>query len=97
MANRRADLAAALASSAGSTRRVPEPPAALASAPESSPRRQGRAGEPASRIGTVPITVHHPEAVRDQLKIMAVELKRPMHDLVAEALNDPASRSFCCD
>jgi hypothetical protein len=41
----------------------------------------------ASRKGTAPITVHHPEAVRHQLKILAAEQNRTVDDMVAEALN----------
>jgi hypothetical protein len=40
-----------------------------------------------SRQGTVPITVHHPEAVRKQLKILAAEQGRNIEDMVGEALN----------
>jgi hypothetical protein len=55
-----------------------------------------RAREPAkekpvtqpSRAGTSPITVHFPTEVRDQLKILAIEQRKPMVRLVAEALND---------
>jgi hypothetical protein len=40
-----------------------------------------------SRIGTKPITVHFPEPVRRQLKMLAAEQGRNMDDLTAEALN----------
>jgi hypothetical protein len=40
-----------------------------------------------SRQGTKPITVHHPEAVRRQLKALAAEQGRNVEDMVAEALN----------
>jgi hypothetical protein len=35
----------------------------------------------------VPITVLYPQEVRDQLKILSVQNKTTMHNLVAEALN----------
>ena len=35
-----------------------------------------------------PITVHFPEKVRDQLKILAVEQRTTMQNMLAEALND---------
>ena len=40
------------------------------------------------REGTSPITAHFPREVRKQLKALAVDLDRTMHDLMAEALND---------
>jgi hypothetical protein len=86
MVTRRADLAAALADQAGSTRRRPQP-APAAPAPE--PVRGGP--EPyrqPSRDGTAPITVHMPKEVRRQLKLLSAELDRKMGDLLAEALND---------
>ena len=46
----------------------------------------GKATQP-GRAGAVPITVHFPIEVRDQLKIMAIEQRRPMHRLIAEAFN----------
>jgi hypothetical protein len=81
------NLAAALADAGGSTRRrpapVPEPqPAAL---PE--PATIGHYRQP-SRIGTRPITVHFPEEVRTQLKLIALEQKKSLHDLLAEGFND---------
>jgi hypothetical protein len=82
---RKADLAAALAEQAGSTRRRPEPPP-----PPPAPER-AEAPQPyrqPGRDGTAPITAHFPKAVRKQLKALAVELDRTMHDLMAEALND---------
>ena len=44
--------------------------------------------EQPGRRGTKPITVHFPKAVRDQLKILAVEQTTTVHRLIAEALND---------
>jgi hypothetical protein len=40
-----------------------------------------------SRKGTKPITVHHPEEVRRQLKTLAAEQGRNVEDMVAEAFN----------
>lgn len=85
MTIRRPDLAAALAEQAGSTRRKPEPPPPPPAANRSDgppPYRQP------GREGTAPITAHFPKEVRKQLKGLAVDLDRTMHDLVAEALND---------
>jgi hypothetical protein len=80
------NLAAALAEQAGSTRRRMEPERV---AP---PTEEG--GSSASvykqpgRIPLVPITAHFPREVRRQLKGLAFELDRTMHDLLAEFLND---------
>jgi hypothetical protein len=76
--SKKTDLAASLAEIGGSTRRKPEP--AVPSTSETS--------QQPSRVGTRPITVHFPRQVRDQLKIMAVELDTTMHNLIAEAFND---------
>jgi signal recognition particle GTPase len=40
-----------------------------------------------SRLGTKPITVHHLEEVRRQLKALAGEQGRAVEDVVAEAFN----------
>lgn len=40
-----------------------------------------------SRRETVPITVHFPKAVRDQLKVLAAEQGRTMADMTAEAFD----------
>ena len=77
---KKADLAASLAEISGSTRRRPEPE------PEATPAPQAK--QQPSRKGTKPITLHFPESVRKQFKIMAVELDTTMHDLAAEAFND---------
>ena len=83
---KKADLAAALAEQAGSTRRKPEPPlpppAAVHNAPAEPLYRQP------SRDGTAPITAHFPKEVRRQLKGLANELDRTMYDVIAEAFND---------
>ncbi len=54
-------------------------PVAAAAAPPPAPQM--------SRAGTKPITVHMPEEVRRQLKVMAGEQGRTVEDIVAEALN----------
>jgi hypothetical protein len=90
--NKKPNLAGLLADTAGSTRKK----AALAAAgnddvpagssePKKKPAGQGRAG-------TVPITVHHPKQVRDQLKILAVQQSKSLHTMVAEAFNDLFSK-----
>ena len=83
----KANLAAALAEQAGSTRRKPQPlpvPASIASPEPDAPSVYRQPG----RIALVPITAHFPKEVRRQLKGLAFELDRTMHDLLAEALND---------
>ena len=40
-----------------------------------------------SRTGTLAITGHFPPEVRNQLKILAIEQKRTMEDMLAESLN----------
>ncbi|SDB74439.1 ribbon-helix-helix domain-containing protein [Belnapia rosea] len=88
---KKADLAAALAEQAGSTRRKPEPPPHPAPAPAAGAERadalEATYRQP-SREGTVPITAHFPKEIRRQLKGLANELDRTMHDLIAEAFND---------
>jgi hypothetical protein len=84
---RKADLAAALAEQAGSTRRKAEPspasqPSVIEDPPHRVPYRQP------GRVTLVPITAHFPKEVRRQLKGLAFELDRTMHDLIAEGLND---------
>lgn len=83
---KKADLAAVLAEQAGSTRRKPEPQ------PPPPPSTGRGEVEPfyrqPSRDGTAPITAHFPKEVRRQLKGLANELDRTMHDLIAEAFND---------
>jgi hypothetical protein len=41
-----------------------------------------------SRAGTRPITVHFPEEVRGQLKLIALQQKKTLHNLLAEGFND---------
>jgi len=87
VANQRADLVAALAQQAGSTRRKPEP-TALAAAPTVVEPEGASIYRQPGRAGTAPITAHFPKEVRRQLKGLANEHDRTMHDLVAEAFND---------
>lgn len=85
---RKPDLAAALAEQAGSTRRrlevvpQPEPRDDAEEPPAPTPYRQP------GRVTLVPITAHFPREVRRQLKGLAFELDRTMHDVIAEAFND---------
>ncbi len=81
------NLAAALANAGGSTRRrEPPPPQAPVPAVEG-PRSALQYRQP-SRIGTKPITVHFPEDVRSQLKLIALQERKTLHNLLAEAFND---------
>src|SRR5580698_9634144 len=85
---RKPDLAALLAEQAGSTRRVPQPEPIPE--PDDDGEGEGRAipyRQP-GRLSLVPITAHFPKEVRRQLKGLAFELDRTMHDLIAEFLND---------
>jgi hypothetical protein len=50
------------------------------------PRAQTTYTQP-SRRSTKPITVHHPEEVRRQLKILAAEQGRKIEHMVGEAFN----------
>jgi hypothetical protein len=79
------NLAAALADAGGSTRRKPAPPAPAAP-PQAQPGGV-RYLQP-SRAGMRPITVHFPEEVRGQLKLIALQQKTTLHNLLAEAFND---------
>lgn len=45
------------------------------------------AGGQKGRAGTVPITVHHPEVVRDQLKMLSIKTKTDVYELAGEAFN----------
>jgi hypothetical protein len=84
---KKADLATALAEQAGSTRRRPEPPPISTTGQERTETVEQHYRQP-SRDGTAPITAHFPKEVRRQLKGLANELDRTMHDLIAEAFND---------
>lgn len=86
MTTTKPDLAALIASDAGSTRQRPklEHPQAAAPGPL---KRQKPAGQ-GTRAGTSPITVHFPKQVRNQLKVLAVNNETTMQNLVAEAFND---------
>ena len=84
---KQANLAAALAEQAGSTRRKTE------SAPVATPvldttSSTRRTYKQPGRVSLVPITAHFPREVRRQLKGLAFELDRTIHDLIAEFLND---------
>ena len=66
---------------------TPEPKAeapVMNEAPQAAP---AVAPKQASRRDTAAITVHYPEPVRRQLKILASEEGRNVDDMVAEALN----------
>lgn len=89
-AQRSRGLASALSSSgatvaakpvAAAEEAAPASPVAAKTAPRAKP-----APAP-SRAGTKSFTVHLPEAVRRQVKMMAVEQSRTMDDLVSEGLN----------
>lgn len=98
MSQAKPDLAAALADVSGSSRRRPAPlraasPSVRVKAAPEKPSGVPRAADqastiPPSRIGTVPITGHFPPEVRDHLKILAIERRATLHDLMAEAYND---------
>jgi hypothetical protein len=49
--------------------------------------RNGAWTPPPSRQGTVPLTVHVPPVVRQQLRLLAAEQDRNIGDLVNEGLN----------
>jgi hypothetical protein len=79
MAKQQPNLAALLADSAGSTRRkpAPEPQEQISTQQAKLPHK-----------GAKPITVHFPQPVRDQLRLIAAEQGRPMQSVIAEAYND---------
>ena len=81
------NLAAALADAGGSTRRKAVPAPEVASATPPDPRPADHYRQP-SRVGTRPITVHFPQEVRDQLKLIALQQKKTLHNLLAEGFND---------
>lgn len=76
------DLAAVLSDAGGGTRRKPNAEVNHIQGTERAQYRQP------GREDTAPITVHHPAQVRDQLKILAIEQRRTVQDMMAEALND---------
>lgn len=82
MAGKRPDLSE-LVEAGGGTRRYIEPEAA----PPPAIVRQQR-----SREGTVPITVMQSEEVRTQLKMLAIEQRDTIENLVAQALNSLFAR-----
>jgi predicted HicB family RNase H-like nuclease len=80
-------LASALRSSGATVAAAPVSGAAAnESVPDTTEATAAKAAQP-SRKGTKPITVHHPEEVRRQLKTLAAEQGRNVEDLVGEALN----------
>ena len=88
-AKEKPDLNALLGNAAGSTRRRPMPVEAAPVSRDNSPKKV--ATQP-SRERTAAITAHFPEDVRAQLKILAVEQRRTMQGLIAEAFNDLFSK-----
>lgn len=80
----KADLSDMLASAGGSARRR----AAPRKQEPLPPVREGKAPKQASRLNTVPLTVHYPKEVRDSLKILAIEQGKTLHQLMAEFIND---------
>ena len=84
------NLAAALADAGGSTRRkpAPPPPSLPAEPADVTHSSAGANYRQPSRAGTRPITVHFPEEVRGQLKLIALQQKMTLHNLLAEAFND---------
>jgi hypothetical protein len=79
MTKQQPNLAALLANTAGSTRRKPDP------------EPQEQVATQQSKLphkGAKPITVHFPQPVRDQLRLIAAEQGRPMQSVIAEAYND---------
>ena len=81
MATKRPVLAE-LVEAGGGVRRNFEPETAVQGALEPAVPKQQK-----SREGTVPITVMQHEDVRMQLKMMAIEQRDTIENLVAEALN----------
>ena len=77
---KRPDLSTSLRTAAGSR------PAAVPRAPAPSRPSSSTAVAP-SRVGTVSLTVHVPEIVRDQLKRLALERRTTLHALCGEAFN----------
>jgi hypothetical protein len=77
MSAKKPNLATLLADSAGSTRKKSAPAEAGPSKTIAVPRQ-----------GVRPITVHFPQQVREQIKILAAERHTTMHNLIAEAYND---------
>jgi hypothetical protein len=77
MSAKKPNLATLLADSAGSTRKKSAPAEAGSSKTIAAPRQ-----------GFRPITVHFPQQVRDQIKILAAERHTTMQNVIAEAYND---------
>jgi hypothetical protein len=77
MSAKKPNLATLLADSAGSTRKKSAPAEAGSSKTIAAPRQ-----------GVRPITVHFPQQVREQIKILAAERHTTMQNVIAEAYND---------
>ena len=77
MSAKKPNLATLLADSAGSTRKKSAPAEAGPSKNIAVPRQ-----------GVRPITVHFPQQVREQIKILAAERHTTMQNVIAEAYND---------
>jgi hypothetical protein len=80
-------LASALRSSGAAVAAAPVPATAANEPVRVTTETNAPKAEQPSRKGTKPITVHHPEEVRRQLKALAAEQGRNVEDMVAEALN----------
>ena len=78
---KRPDLSTSLRNAAGSRPARSEAPAATTNAVASS------TAVPPSRVGTVSLTIHVPEIVRDQLKRLALDRRTTLHALCGEAFN----------
>jgi hypothetical protein len=76
------NLAAVLGESAGSRRQKTVP-----DTEQSASAQQIQQNERAHK-GSKPITVHFKPEVRDQLKLIALEQRKPMQYIIAEAYND---------
>jgi hypothetical protein len=85
---RKADLADALRSAGGGTRRKEAPQLEQVRPEYPLPEGSARPYRQPSRESTKPITVHFPKYVRDQLKILGIEQDKTMQNLIAEAFND---------
>lgn len=89
--SKKPNLAAALVDAAGGTKRRPAQEDELVINHLEKPQLTHK--QP-SRVATVPIMGHFPESVRNQMKMLALELqmkegrKRTMQGLLGEALND---------
>lgn len=81
--SKRSNIVDAMREVGGSTRLDATTPDITPPRRESPPISAGQT----SRAGTKAITAHYPPAVRQQLKLLAVEQDRTMEDMLAEGLN----------